>query len=180
MQAYAGNGANSLAGRGISKIRLELFDVFWEGISSCGCVTAQSPHCGLVRAGRAAEAEINAARVERGERSELLCDDKRRMVGQHDAAGADTDGFCTASDVADNDRRGSAGDAGHVVVLSEPETVVAQSLRVLRQIERVAERVRGGRALRNRREIQDRKGNHTHWMLYLVRTLRSEILDRTF
>jgi hypothetical protein len=34
--------------------------------------------------------------------------------------------------------------------------------------------------LRNRREIQDRKGNHTHWMLYLVRTLRSEILDRTF
>ena len=46
----------------------------------------------LVGAGRAAEPEVDAAGEERFQRPELLGDDQRRMVGQHDPARADADG----------------------------------------------------------------------------------------
>ena len=46
-----------------------------------------------------------------------------------------------ARDVADHHGRGGAGDAGHVVVLGEPEAVVAPAFRMPGQVERVAQRL---------------------------------------
>ena len=43
-----------------------------------------------------------------------------------------------AATLADDDRGGGAGDAGHVVVLGEPEAAVAPGLGVPREIEGVA------------------------------------------
>ena len=83
----------------------------------------------LVGAGRAAEAEVDAAGVERLERAELLGDHERRVVRQHDAARADADRRRAAGDVPDHDRRRGARDAGHVVVLGEPEAPVSPSAR---------------------------------------------------
>src|SRR5262249_34823945 len=51
-------------------------------------------------------------------------------------------------------------DAGHVVVLGQPEPPVAQPLDVLRQFQRVAEGQRRRAALDDGREIQDREWNH--------------------
>ena len=53
-----------------------------------------------------------------------------------------------AGDVRDHDRRRRAGDAGHVVVLGQPEAAVAPALGVLREVERVGERLRRVAALR--------------------------------
>ena len=87
---------------------------------------------GLVGSGSTPESKIDAVWIERGERAELLRDDERGMVRQHDAAGADADCFSTAGDVADDDGRGGAGDARHVVMFGEPKTMVAPDFRVLR------------------------------------------------
>ena len=93
----------------------------------------------MIGARRAAETEIDAARIERGERAELLGDDERRVVRQHDAAGADADGLGAAGHMADHDRRRRAGDAGHVVMLGQPIAAIAEAFRVLRERERVAQ-----------------------------------------
>ena len=108
----------------------------------------------LVGAGRAAEAEVDAAGIERLERAELLGDHERRVVRQHDPARADADRRRAGGDVRDHDRGRGAGDAGHVVVLGEPEAPVAEPLGVLGQVERV----RGARrrASRLRRSARGR------------------------
>ena len=79
----------------------------------------------LVGAGRAAEPEIDPAGVQRLQRAELLGDHQRRVVGQHDAAGADADRRRAPGHVADRHRGRRAGDAGHVVVLGQPVADVA-------------------------------------------------------
>ena len=114
----------------------------------------------MISARSAADAEIDAAGKERGERAELFGDDQRRMIGEHDAAGADADGFCAAGDVRDDDGSGGAGDAGHVVVFCKPKAVVAPGFGVLREIERVAESVGGRGPLRNWGEVEDGERDH--------------------
>ncbi len=46
--------------------------------------------------------------------------------------------------MADQNRRRGAGDAGDIVVLGQPVAGVIPALGVLRQIERVTERIGGG------------------------------------
>ena len=93
--------------------------------------------------------------MQRRERPELLGDHERRMVRQHDPAGADANRLRARRDVRDHDRRRGARDARGVVMLGEPEAPVAPALRVLREIERVAKRARDRPAFDDRREIQD-------------------------
>ena len=117
-------------------------------------IAAQRAHRALVGARRASQAEIDAARIERLERAELLGDHERRVIRQHDAAGADADRARAAGDVADHDRRRGARDADHVVVLGEPEPRVAPTLGVLRELERARAAPRP--AWRPRARTQDR------------------------
>ena len=138
LQARAGKGSDGLAGSGRFEIVLELEDVFCEAIGAGGEIAAKCAGGELVGARSAAEAEIDSAGKKRGERAELFGDDQRRMIGEHNAAGADANGFCAAGYVSDDDRGGGAGDAGHVVVLGEPEAAIAPFFGVLREVERVA------------------------------------------
>ena len=85
---------------------------------------------------------------------------QRRMVGQHDAAGADANARCARPDVREEHRRRRAGDTRHVVVLGHPEAPVAQALGMLRDIARPAKGVGGGAPFENGGEIEDRKRDH--------------------
>jgi len=114
----------------------------------------------LVGSRRPAEAEVDPAGMQRRERAELLGDHEWRVVREHDPARAHPDRRCARGDVRDHDGGRSAGDAGRVVVLSEPEAVVSPALGVLGQVERVPQRI-GRRCARNDwREVKDRDREH--------------------
>jgi len=99
-------------------------------------------------------AQVDSTGIERLERADLLGHDERRVVRQHDAARADPDGGRAAGDMSDDDGCRGAGDAGHVVMLGQPEAPVMPPLGMLREIERVAEGVGGVAALVDRRQVQ--------------------------
>ncbi len=104
-------------------------------------VAAQRPRRGLVGARRPPQAQVDAARVQTGQRAELLGHLQRRMVGQHDPAGTHADRRRAGRDMADQHRRGGAGDARHVVVFGQPVAPVPHALGVARQVQAVGERL---------------------------------------
>ncbi len=75
--------------------------------------------------------------------AELLGDHQGRVVGQHDAPGADADGGGGFGGVGERHGRGGAGDAGHVVVLGHPVAAVAGPLGVDGEVDGVAQRLSG-------------------------------------
>jgi hypothetical protein len=112
------------------------------------------------RARGAADAQIDAIRVEGRQRAELLGDDQRGVVGQHDAAGPDADSLRLLGHMADHDAGRGAGDALHVVVLGQPEAFVAEPLGGLGQGDAVGEGLGGVAALGDGRQIEDGELGH--------------------
>jgi hypothetical protein len=82
------------------------------------------------------------------------------MVGEHDAARADTDGLCSRCDVTNHNRRRGAGDARHVVMLRHPNAAIAPSLGMDRNITGVVERAARIGAFGDADEIEDRQCRH--------------------
>jgi hypothetical protein len=142
-----------LAGCRVSEQRLQLLDVGRERVGA-RVIATQRPHRRLVAARGTAEPEVDAAGIERVERAELLGDHERRVIGQHDAAGADADRARSLRDEADRDRRRRAGDRRHVVVLGEPEAAKAELLGVPRELARPVQRGPRVAALRDLREVE--------------------------
>ena len=176
-QARARNGANFLIRGRRFEIGLQLLDVLGEVVGGGCYVAAQCARGGLICPGSASEPEIDTVRIERSERAELLRDDQGRMVWQHNAAGADADSFCSTCHMADDERRGGAGDARHVVMFRQPKTLVAPDFRVFREVERVVQSDSSGRSLGNGREIKNRKRNHNDWMPCSKAPLQKGILS---
>jgi hypothetical protein len=110
-QAAARNRLHRLPGLYRLEVVQQLAHVLRELVGAVE-VAAQGARGRLVGAGRTAQAEVDAVRIQRGQRAELLGHLQRRMVGQHDAAGTDADAPGAAGDVADQHGRGRAGDAG--------------------------------------------------------------------
>ena len=81
-----------------------------------------------VRARRAAEPQIDAARRDRVEHAELLGHLQRRIVRQHDAGAADADARRGGRDRADQHLRRGADDRAVAVVLRHPEALIAEAL----------------------------------------------------
>ena len=106
-------------------------------------------------AGRSAKTEIDPAWIQCGQGAELLGDDQRRVVWQHDAACSDPYGACPGSDVRQGDRRGRAGDTRHVMMLRHPISRIAQRLCMTSEIERIAQRLGGITAFGHRGEVED-------------------------
>ena len=115
-----------------------------------------------VSAGRAADAEVDAAGIEGFERAELLGDLERGVVGEHDAAGADADRGGVVGDIGDENGGGGGGDAGDVVVLGEPVAGVAEAFGVLGEVAGVLEGVGGGGTCENGGEVEEGEGNGGH------------------
>src|SRR5690606_19046082 len=67
----------------------ELEDVLREGVRIRRQIAPERAGSRLIRSGCASQTEVDAARIERLERAELLRDHERRMIRQHDAARAD-------------------------------------------------------------------------------------------
>src|SRR5438552_18850483 len=107
------------------------------------------------RTRRPPETQIDPTRVKRAERPELLGDDERSVVRQHDAARAHSYDGGARSDVGDGDGRRRAGDARHVVVLGQPEASVPPPLDMTRQIEGVAQGLASVASLDDGREIEN-------------------------
>ena len=61
------------------------------------------------------------------------------------------------ADMSDHHGRRRTGNARHVVMLREPEALVAPPLRVLREIERVAKRIGRGAALNDWRKVENER-----------------------
>ena len=155
-----GTARTLLARLGRLEIAHQFDDVLRETVDAGIEVAAQRPRGHHVGAGRAAEPEIDAAGMKRRQRAELLGDDQRRVVGQHDAARADANGRGAGRDMGDHHRGRRTRDARHVVMLGEPVAVVAEALGMARQIERVLQRLGDIAAFGNRREIEYGKGGH--------------------
>ena len=128
---------------GLAEVVLQLDHVARKVVGVAVEVAPQRERGALVGAGRAAETEVDAPRVQRVEGAELLGDDQRRMVRQHDAPSAHPDRGRPASNVADHHRGRRARDAGHVVVLRHPVAAISQRLGPAREVEGVAHRLRG-------------------------------------
>src|SRR5260221_5387133 len=82
------------------------------------------------------------------------------MVWQHDPSRTDPDGFGSPGDVANDDRRGGAGDAGHVVVFRHPIAFVTPGFGLLGQFEGVVKGYFGGGTLRDGNQVKNREVGH--------------------
>ena len=136
--AGAGEGAHPLARLRLAEVAEQLDDVLGKAVGVAHQRAAERVGGRRVGPGRAPEPEVDPPGVERVERAELLGDDQRRVVGEHDPARADADRRRAGGDVSDRNRGRGAGDAGHVVVLGEPEAAVAPALGVPREVDGVA------------------------------------------
>ena len=96
------------------------------------------------------------------ERAELFGDEQRRVVGQHDAAGAEADRRGVRGDVRDEHCRRRRCDGRDVVVLGVPDPPVAGLLRALGKRDAPGQAVGDRLALTDGREIEDREGNARH------------------
>src|SRR5690606_21744022 len=137
-QAFARYGGDRQT-RIFGKIFHEFHDIARERIWVRVEVAAQGARCDLIGARSPAQAQVDAPGVERLKRAELFGNDQRRMVRQHDAAGAHTYGGGAARNVTNEYRRGSAGNAWHAVVLGPPVAMKAERLGVAGQLQAVAE-----------------------------------------
>ena len=159
LDAGAGHGTHRLPRLRRLEIPEQLQHVVGERLGTVE-IAAQRARRRLVGAWRATEAEVDPARVQRGQRAELFGDLQRRVVGQHHAAGADADAARAARHVPDQHGGGGAGDARHVVVLGQPIAAIAELFGMPRKVQRVAEGLRDVAALAHRCEVEDGKGNH--------------------
>jgi hypothetical protein len=107
-------------------------------------IAAKGARGAHVGSGRPPKTEIDAAGQQRFQRAELFGDDERRMVGKHDAAGADADGPGGRPYMGDDDRGCGACDARHAVVLGKPDAFVALLLGLDRQATGLVERIAHG------------------------------------
>ena len=98
--------------------------------------------------------------MQRGQGAELFGDHQRRVVRQHDAAGADADMAGPGRDMGERHGGRRAGDARQIVMLGHPIAPVAQRLDMAREVERVAQRLAGIAALDDRRQIENGKRDH--------------------
>ena len=107
------------------------------------------------------ETKIDPARMQRLQRPELLRDDQRRVIRQHDAPRPDANRLCRLREVRDHDRRRCASDPVQVVVLGDPVPRVTQTLGAPHKINRVPERLCRRPAHDDRCDVEDRDGQHT-------------------
>jgi len=119
-------------------------------------MTAQGASGGHIGAGGAAQTQIDAVGEQGGEGAELFGNHQRRMVRQHDPARTDADGAGPGGDMADHDGSGGRGDARHVVMLGQPEAVIALGFGQLSEVERVFQGVCRAGAFGDGGEIEER------------------------
>ena len=118
-----------------------------QGIRRRGAIAAEGGGFDGSAAGRAADAKIDAARVEGFQGLERLGDLECGVVREQDAGGAEPNGGGRGTDAGQHALGRGAGEGVHGVVLGHPEAVEAERLDVLGEPDGVGESLRGGRAV---------------------------------
>ena len=157
--ARTGHGDDGLPRLHRPEQALQLADLAREVVFGFDVVAAQGLHGGAVGAGRAAQAQVDAAGVELGQRAEGLGHDQRRVVGQHDAARADADALRAPCDMAHQHGRGRTGDAGHVVVFGQPVAGEAEGFGLLGGAQGDGEGLGHRAAFANGHQVQHGQGD---------------------
>jgi len=88
-----------------------------------------------IRAGRAAEPEIDAAGKQRLEHLEAFSHHERRVVGQHDTAGTHPHALGRRRDLPDHDLGCGTRDRRQVVMFGDPIARVAKAVGEPREVE---------------------------------------------
>ena len=153
-QAGARHGADGLVLGGRFE-PLDQFDHVARKLVGAFEIATQSARGGAVRAGRAAQAQVDPVGEQGLQRAELFGHDQRRVIGQHDAARADADALRPRRHMADDDGGRGAGDAGHVVVFGQPEPPVAQAVGGLGEGQVLVEGAAGVAAFDDGRQVED-------------------------
>ena len=159
----------SIAGL-VGQVTLELENVLREVVGGVH-PSSQCAHGVLVGPGRTAEAEVDPSGVQRLQGAELLGDGQRRVVRQHDAAGAEPDRLGVSGDVGNEDARRRGRDARHVVMLGVPDPPVAQVFGGLGQCDARGETLAGRLAAADRCKVKNREAEGHTWF---NRTRREE------
>jgi hypothetical protein len=110
---------------------------------------------------RAADAEVDPLGIEPGEQREALGHLERRVVREHDAAAADAEALRGRGDGPD-EHFGTRPGEGEPVMLGQPVALEAQAVGEAREVERVAQRLGAGGALRHRRLVEDAESQGGH------------------
>ena len=137
-------------------------------------IALQREHRVRVGSGRAADAEVDAAGMQRREHAEDLGHLERAVVRQHHAAAADADARRRGGDLRDQDLRRRAREHRRAVMLRDPVALVAERLGVAREIDRVAQRVGARRPLRDRRLVENAQ-DEGHRRIVPAAVVRSEL-----
>src|SRR6185312_14957713 len=137
-----------------AQVPLQLEHVLREGVCGRRRATHRS-HRVLVAAGSAPEPEVDAAGKHALEGAELLGNRQRRVIREHDAARAKTNGRGVRGDVADQDARGRGGNRRHVVMLRVPDAQVSALLGRLGQRDARLEAFPGRLSFRDGCEVED-------------------------
>ena len=98
----------------------------------------------LVAARRAADAEVDAAGIERLQHAELLGHLERAVMAQHDPARADADMPGLGRHQRHHDLGRAAGEPGRSVVLGQPVAAIAEPIGMAGQLDGFKERVARG------------------------------------
>ena len=131
-----------VVGARLSEVALQLQHVARKVVRVAVQGPPQRERGALVGARRAAETEVDAPGIQRIQSAELLGDDERCVVREHDASGTHPDRGGPVRDVADHHRGRRARDSGHVVMLRHPVTAVPERLCAAGEVEGVANRQR--------------------------------------
>ena len=150
----------------VAKITHQFAHIRREVIHLAAALAAQRLHGALIAARGAAQAEIDAIRIEGTQRTELLRNDQGGVVRQHDAASPEPQRRGAPGQVANQHRCGGAGNARHVVVLRQPVAMVTPALRMASQIQRVAKRLGRQTTFGNGHQIQHGIGDDRHGTLH--------------
>ena len=156
VEARARHCLHRLSGLRQAEPAHQLHYVLGEGVGRARRA-AQGARRQRVRARCAPQPEVDPSGVERSQGPELLRDDQRRVVREHDPAGSYADGAGARRDMPDHHRRRGARHPGHPVVLRQPEAVIAPALRVPGEVQRVVQRPAGVAPFGDGREVEDRE-----------------------
>ena len=100
-------------------------------------MATQGAHGRLVAARRTAKTQVDTARIEGIQRTKLLGNHQRGMVRQHHATGAKVQRGGVRRQVTNQHGGRGTGDTNHIVVLSQPVTVITAFFCQASEIERV-------------------------------------------
>ena len=152
-------------GQPLVEVPEQLLELLREVVGArLAAVALQGERGQRVGAGGAPEREVDASGEQAGEQAEGLRDLQRRVVREHHPAAADADPLGGRGDRPDQGLGARPGEHRPAVVLGHPVAVVAEPVRELREVDRVAQRLRargalGDGGLVEHREAEGRDGH---------------------